>query len=112
MNWLRIVVGIYGLVNIAGGIAGFLSAKSTMSLLTGGTSGLILVLCMIMVPKSPGMAWRTAGLVTFLLLCFWTYRAATNGFPMMATGNLVLAATVLALMVYSHFSATKKAAAL
>lgn len=40
-----IIVGLFGVVNIVGGLVGYLKAGSVASLISGGISGVILLLC-------------------------------------------------------------------
>lgn len=111
MKWLVIVVVVYGLINLAGGIAGFVAAQSVVSLVAGGLAGLLLILSAALTGSRPALAWRSAGVVTFLLLVFWAYQWYAGQFAMgRAFGNLVLAALVLACLAYGHFSKTRRSA--
>lgn len=111
----RIVIGLYGLINIAGGIIGFATANSIMSLIVGGLSGLFLVYLAWAAETKPAFALRTAGIVTFVLLAFWVYRFESlrqaGDKTMMAMMNLGLAVGVLAILVGGHLAAQKKNAA-
>lgn len=40
-----IIIGLFGIVNILGGLIGYLRAKSMASLISGGISGVILIIC-------------------------------------------------------------------
>jgi uncharacterized membrane protein (UPF0136 family) len=40
-----IVVGLFGIINIVGGIIGFLKVKSKVSLISGVSSGIVLLIC-------------------------------------------------------------------
>jgi len=40
-----IIVGLFGVVNIVGGLVGYLKAKSTVSLISGGLAGVLLLIC-------------------------------------------------------------------
>lgn len=113
MNWLRNVVIGYGLINIAGGVMGLVMGKSVMSLVVGGIAGLVLIGLALATRTQPAFAWRTLGLVTLGLLGFWIYRfnevsqaGKSTTMPMM---NIALAALVMALLAYGHFSKTKGA---
>lgn len=108
----RTVVLIYGIINILGGIIGFVAGKSEMSLVAGGVSGLILVWCYMIAPTRPAMAFRLAGLISLLLMGFWIYRInevmAQQKSTAMPAGNLFLAVAVLGFLAYSHFKAQKR----
>ncbi len=129
----RTVVLIYGILVLLGGVAGFVMGKSTVSLIAGGGVGTALLVCYALAAKKPAMAFRTAGMLTLVMLGFWIYRTVgvlqEPGSPlvswiyqstglkyagksiMMPAGNIVLAAAVLGLLAYAHFSAVKQKAA-
>lgn len=104
----RAVVLLFGLVNIAGGIGGYMMAKSVYSLIAGVGAGLLLLLCAAVAPQRPGFAYRFAGLISLLLVVFWayrTYQVSEQGKSVaMPVGNLVLAAIVFLLLAGSHFA--------
>lgn len=108
----RVVIGLYGLINVAGGIIGMATAGSLWSLIVGGLSGLFLIYLAWAAETKPGFAMRTAGIVTFLLMAFWVFRYTTlmraGEKTMMAMGNLGLAVVVLAILAGGHMLATKK----
>ena len=39
------IIGVYGVFTLTGGVIGFLKAGSAASLLAGGTSGIVLLVC-------------------------------------------------------------------
>lgn len=105
------VVLIYGIINILGGIMGFVMGKSVMSLVAGGASGLVLIWCYMIAPTRPSTAFRLAGIITLILMGFWIYRInevmAQEKSVTMPAGNLFLAILVLGMLGYAHFSARK-----
>ncbi|MBX3096749.1 MAG: hypothetical protein KF812_07800 [Fimbriimonadaceae bacterium] len=107
----RTVVLIYGIINILGGIIGFVMGKSVMSLVAGGASGLILVWCYMIAPTRPATAYRLAGIISLILMGFWIYRInevmSQEKSIMMPVGNLVLSIAVLGFLAYAHFAAQK-----
>lgn len=111
----RTVVLIYGILVLLGGVAGFVMGKSTVSLIAGGGVGTALLVCYALAAKKPAMAFRTAGMLTLVMLGFWSFRTFTlmneGKSIMMSAGNIVLAAVVLGLLAYAHFSAVKQKAA-
>lgn len=110
----RLVIGIYGAINILGGLMAFLSPtiKSTWSLVVGGTAGLLLLFFAKMAETKPGMAFRSAAAVALVLACFWVYRitevSAQHKPLAMPVGNLVLAVAVFATLGAGHMLAKKK----
>jgi uncharacterized membrane protein (UPF0136 family) len=115
MKFLPIVLIVYGIINIAGGAMGFAMAGSPASLIVGGIAGLLILLCGVAAKKKPGMAYRSAAILTLILLGFWVFRIvelSNDGRPiMMALGNAVLAIVVFGLLGYGHFAAQKRRAA-
>jgi len=107
MSWLRWLVVAYGAINIVGGVIGFVSRGSTMSIAVGVPLGLLLVVLGLLVPKYPAMAYRIAGAVTLGLIAFWIYRITGVEKKMMPAMNIALGGLVMFLLVYGHFAALK-----
>ena len=57
----------FAIVTIAGGIMGFVKAKSTISLISGSVSGLLLIFSSFLLPSRPMIAGVIALLVSVLL---------------------------------------------
>ena len=110
----RVLVVLYGLINIAGGLMAYLMPKvqSVASLVVGGTAGILLITCGIVAKNNPGAGLRMAGVISLLLGGFWVYRIneviGQGKSPMMAVGNLVLALVVLGTLGFGHMAASKK----
>jgi Transmembrane proteins 14C len=110
----RVVIALYGLINIAGGVFAFLlpSARSVWSLVVGGAAGLLLLYFAAVADKKPGMAFRSAAGVAFLLACFWVFRitqvVSAGKSVRMPAGNLVLAILVVVILGGGHMLAIKK----
>jgi len=67
MNLASAIVGLFGLFNIVGGIMGYAKSGSMPSLITGGISGLVLLLCSYGITKDLKWAGIVAFFVAFLL---------------------------------------------
>ena len=67
MNITVIVVGLFGLFSLAGGLIGYFKAGSMASLIAGGVSGLILLLSAFGISKDNQVAVYAAGFVALLL---------------------------------------------
>lgn len=108
----RVVIGLYGLINVAGGIIGLIVGRSPWSLIIGGLVGLFLIYLAWAAETKPAFAMRSAGMVTFLLMAFWVFRYTslmrTGEKTMMAMGNLGLSIVVLAILAGGHMLASKK----
>jgi len=67
MNTTVIIVGLFGLFSLAGGLIGYFKAGSMASLMAGGISGLILLLSAFGISKDNQVAVYVAGVVALLL---------------------------------------------
>ncbi len=107
----RATVLVYGVINILGGVIGMVMAKSPMSLIVGGLTGLTLIGLGVLAKTKPGPAFRVAGLVTLGLAGFWVFRftevTAAGKSPMMPVMNLALAVIVMAILAAGHLSKTR-----
>ena len=112
MNWLQIVIVLYGLINIGGGIMGYMKAQSMMSLIVGVSFGVAAVAAGLIALRKPAIGYRLAGVLSLVLLGFWVYRIIvlmqTQQKTTMAIMNLALSAVVFVLLGASHFAAQKK----
>lgn len=110
----RVLLAVYGLINIAGGLMAFLmpTVRSVWSLVVGGTCGLLFLWFSWVGKDKPGFAFRSAAALCVALACFWVYRLIESnnlGKPvMMPTMNLALAVVVFGILGIGHMSASKK----
>jgi uncharacterized membrane protein (UPF0136 family) len=112
MKFLPTVLIVYGIINIVGGVVGFAMAGSPASLIAGGTAGVLIVLCGVAAKNKPALAYRSAAILTLILLGFWVFRIVELNNEgrsiMMALGNTILAIMVFGLLGYGHFAAQKR----
>lgn len=108
MAWQAVLVLVYGIINVLGGVMGFVMSQSTMSLIAGGVSGALLIATAVSAKKHPSMAYRIAGVLTLALLAFWVYRITQVENPMMPMGNAGLAVVVFVSLAISHIVAVSK----
>ena len=112
MGWLNIVLYIYGLANICGGIYAYFWKDSLMSLVVGVPVGIATVLLTAMTKTKPGIAHRTLGVLSLALFGFWIYRIfevrAAGGSLMMPMMNALLSLGIFALLMGAHFVAIAK----
>ena len=92
-----IVILLFGLVVLAGGIIGYTTAGSMASLMAGSAFGLGLLLSGLGVLRARKPALLVAPLLTLLLTAFFTYRFVQSGvfMPSGLTGVLGLVALAL-----------------
>lgn len=110
MTWLQGLLYFYGVANIAGGIIGMVSG-SALSLIVGGTFGLLVLILTAQTRTKPAMAYRALGVAVLGLICFWIYRinavSADGKSIMIPLMNLLFSVGVFGAMAYSHFAAIK-----
>lgn len=108
-----VLSGLYGLLAIAGGIIGFVNKNSLPSLVAGGVSGLLLLLCSYGVFRKPAVALAVSAVIALALLGQFARpvvqslsdgQPPANAFawPMAVGGLLVLLASGFALAARSR----------
>lgn len=100
MNLGIIAAFAYGILAIVGGIIGYVQARSQVSLLSGGVSGLLLILSAYF--HLQGQSWGltlAAGVTLVLVVVFAVRFAKTRKF--MPAGLMIILGT-LALVVMLH----------
>lgn len=101
MKWQALVVFIYALFILVGGLMGFIKASSYMSLVMGTIAGVALLIAAAGIYQSYGWGLVLAFIVTGLLIFFFGYRFSLKlaFFPAGLTG-LVSVATFLFLSFF------------
>ncbi|MBE9002528.1 MULTISPECIES: TMEM14 family protein [unclassified Nostoc] len=99
MNLSIIAAFAYGILAIAGGIIGYIQARSKVSLLSGSISGLLLILAAYF--QLQGQTWGSilAVLVTGILVVVFAVRLAKTRKFMPAGLMTILGMVALAVMV-------------
>ncbi len=67
MNLSTILVGLFGVFNIIGGIIGYIKAQSFMSLISGSVAGILLLLCSYGIARNSTSAVYGAIIISLLL---------------------------------------------
>ena len=67
----KIYFVIFGLLTIAGGVMGYVKAGSTISLIAGASSGLLLLLAAFLLPAQAVTGLALGGLVSLLLIGYF-----------------------------------------
>jgi len=74
-----IAVGVaagYGVLSLAGGVMGYLKAKSRASLIAGGISGLVLIGSAVLAASNPAVGLAVASVVSLALVVRFAKSAA------------------------------------
>jgi uncharacterized membrane protein (UPF0136 family) len=103
VRWLSTAVIVYGIAVAAGGVMGFVEAKSIMSLLTGGLAGLIIIGAGVLSSSNPKAGYGTAAVLAVALTAFFIYRFMSTHKAMPAMGVIGLSVLMLILLVAGHF---------
>ena len=103
MNLPVLVISLYGLLSLVGGIIGYVKAKSRPSLIAGSVSGLVLIGCAYDLMNGNRMAALLAGLVAISLggrfFIVWRQKRRIMPDLVMIVGAVItLAAASLALL--------------
>src|SRR5688572_28763585 len=98
---LAVLVGIAGVLVIAGGVVGYVSKGSIASLIAAGSAGLVWIACGLAISR--GLAWgRTLAMAVAVVLAIamgWRWAsgaAAAAALPVIAISVAVLVALVTA----------------
>jgi uncharacterized membrane protein (UPF0136 family) len=103
MPWLSIAVIVYGTAVAAGGVMGYVQAQSMQSLLTGGLSGLLVIIAGAVSPSMPKIGFGSATVLALVLTGFFIYRFVSTGKAMPAMGVIGLSVVMLILLIVGHF---------
>lgn len=103
MPWLSIAVIVYGIAVAAGGVMGYVEAKSIMSILTGGLTGVLLIIAGVVSASQPKVGYGAATVLALALLGFFVYRFMSTHKMMPAMGVIGLSVIMLILLVAGHF---------
>lgn len=67
LNINMIIVSLFGVINIVGGLIGYFKAQSAASLIAGGIAGIILLICSYGIAKGNNLASIVSIIVAVLL---------------------------------------------
>src|SRR3989338_7453202 len=102
-----IISNIYALLLIAGGIMGYVSVKSKMSLITGVISGLMVLVACKVGKEKPRDGYLFVGAISLLLAIFFALRYSTNHAFMPGGLMLILSTTTLVVFGLSLFKSSE-----
>ncbi len=99
MSLGQIVLLVYAVLMIVGGVIGYARAGSLPSLVSGVVTGVVLVLCWLLSRQSPAAGFGLGAVTCFALSLLFIYRVWTTGKPMPAGGLLAISIIALVLLV-------------
>ena len=107
MKLAAITVLVYALMVSAGGLVGYVQAKSIPSLISGILSGIVLLICGWLVWQGSMAAGYTSGAVVLLLALFFGYRFVTTNKFMPGGMMLILSFIALFFLLLGLFLKAK-----
>lgn len=103
MNAFQILLLLYLLVVAGGGVMGYVSAQSTVSLIAGLASGLLLAVALALTFVNPRIGFGLASLIALALGLFFMMRFFETGKWMPGGITMILSAIVLIVMLVALF---------
>ena len=82
---------------------GYVEAKSIMSILTGGLTGVLLIIAGVVSASQPKVGYGSAAVLALALLAFFVYRFMSTHKMMPAMGVIGLSVIMLVLLIAGHF---------
>jgi uncharacterized membrane protein (UPF0136 family) len=103
MAWLKVVVGMFAILNIGGGIEGYISKGSVPSIISGCVAGVLLLVGLFLATNNTRLGFGICAVVAFGDLGFFTMKL-TKGGGLWPAGVMVAASVVtLGALVAGHF---------
>ena len=110
MGWLSTVLVLYALLNIGGGIAGYLSpAHSMPSLISGLAAGIIVIGASALASSHPKVGYIIAAIVALGDLGFFVMKLS-KGAGLWPAGVMVTASAIVLVCIIAGFVALKPGA--
>jgi uncharacterized membrane protein (UPF0136 family) len=103
MSWLKAVLVLYSLLNIIGGVAGYISKQSVPSLISGTVAGVILLGATAYSSTNPRVGYIIAAVVTIGDLGFFAPKLMKGGGLWPAGVMVAASVVVLICLVAGHF---------
>ena len=90
----------YGIVSLVGGLVGYFKAGSKVSLISGGISGILLLVCSYLQTQGYDWAFLMAAAITLTLIVVFSIRLRKTGKFMPAGLMVVLGVVALVSIMY------------
>ena len=94
---------IYGIIPLLGGLIGYFQAGSKASLISGSTSGLLMLISSYFM--SQGLQWASiiAGAITLMLIVVFSIRLKKTG-KFMPAGLMIICGVITFILIISQYS--------
>ncbi len=99
MNAFQIILLLYLIIVASGGVMGYVSAQSTVSLIAGLVSGLLLAIALALTFRTPQVGYGLAAVISLALAIFFTMRFLETGKWMPGGITMILSGLNLIAMV-------------
>ncbi len=99
MNAFQAALLVYALIIAAGGVMGYVSAQSMVSLVNGLVAAVILLVGLAISFKNPPVGFGLSAVVALALGAFFAYRFFTTGKWMPGGMTMILSAVAFVLML-------------
>lgn len=99
MNAFQIALLLYAIIIAAGGVMGYVSAQSTVSLVNGLIAAVILLVGLAISFRNPAAGFGLSAVVALALGIFFAYRFFTTGKWMPGGMTMILSAVAFVLML-------------
>jgi uncharacterized membrane protein (UPF0136 family) len=107
MNFAQIVLIVYSILMLVGGIIGYTVSGSTSSLIAGIVSTIILDIAFVLTKTSGRIGYILGGTTAFALTAFFLYRVSATG-KFMPAGGLAGLSIFAAGLILSGLRSTQK----
>ena len=102
MSYIKILLGIYGVLMMVGGYIGYIKAGSKASLYMGIASGILILIGVMLMGNNPVVGYGLEAIISGLLVGVFLLRLLkTHAF--MPSGMLLVLSVVALVLSLSHF---------
>ena len=111
MPWLKVVVAIYALLNIGGGIEGFATKHSVPSIISGVTAGILLFVGLYVATNNSKIGYGICAVIAIADLGFFAPKFFKTSQVWPAGIMSLVSLAVLACLIAAHFMGRQASAA-
>jgi len=109
MGWLGVVLILYALLNIGGGIAGYLSsAHSVPSVISGSAAGILVIGAAALATSHPKLGYIIAGVIALADLGFFAMKLS-KGAGIWPAGVMAASSAIVLICIIAGLATAKAA---